>query len=150
MDIIYINSETILDTVYRSIIFKACVPLPSRYDEEIYRGSDLVLCLHHKGGYTVKKTHADGEFESLLFKIREELDIDVNIANPDEHVRDIERLDRAILKMFRTKYYRLPFKVIPKVMVNSLACTTTWEMNLFPVKGGVSNYFSPHVILDKK
>ena len=44
----------------------------------------------------------------------------------------------------------MPFKAIPKVMIKVLACVTTHAMNLFPVKGGVSKYFSPHVILGKK
>ena len=34
--------------------------------------------------------------------------------------------------------------------MNSIACVTPSATNLFQVKGGVSNYFSPHVILGKK
>ena len=79
-----------------------------------------------------------------------DLDIEVIVVNPDEHVGNIERLNRTIKEKFRTRYYRLPFKAIPKVMINALACVTTHAMNLYPVKGGVSTYFSPHVILGKK
>ena len=43
MDIMYINSENILTTVDRYIMFKACVPLSSREDDEIYKGLDVVL-----------------------------------------------------------------------------------------------------------
>ena len=118
--------------------------------EDIYSGLDEILRHYNKGGYTITKIHADGEFESLLLRIKDDLDIDVNIANPDEHVGDVERLNRTIKEKFRTRYYRLPFKAIPKVMINTLACVTTHAMNLFPVKGGVSSYFSPHVILGKK
>ena len=120
---------------------KACSPLSSREDTEIYKGLDVVLRHYHKGGYTVKKIHADGEFESLLLRIKDELDIEVNIANSDERVGDIKRLNRKIQEKFRTKFYHLPFKVIPKVMINSLACVTTKGMNMFTVKGGVINYF---------
>ena len=63
---------------------------------------------------------------------------------------DIERPNRTIKKKFRTRYYRLPFKAIPKVMISTLEYVTTHAMNLFPVKGGVSSYFLPHVILGKK
>ena len=65
----------------------------------------------------------------------------MNIANSDERVGDIKRLNRKIQEKFRTKFYHLPFKVIPKVMINSLACVTTKGMNMFTVKGGVINYF---------
>ena len=124
--------------------------MPSQDDDKIYKGLDVVICLYHTGGCTVKKVHADREFESLLSKINDKLDIEVKIENPDEHVGDIEILNRIIQEDFRKKFYCLPFKVIPKMMVNSLACVTTREMNLFPVNVGVSNYFSPHVILGKK
>ena len=112
-------------------MFKACIPLSSREDEEIYKGLDVVLRHYNKGGYTVTN---------------DELDIDVNIANPEEHVGDVERLNRKIQEKFRTKYYHLPFKAMPEVIINDLACFTTKAMNLFPVKGGVSSYFSPHVM----
>ena len=124
--------------------------MASREDEEIFRGLDKVLCHYNKGSYVIKKIHADGEFKILLLKIKDDLDIDVNVVNPDEHVVDIKRLNRIIKEKFRTLYYRLPFKSIPKVMIKTLACVTTHAMNLFLIKGEVSKYFSPHVILGKK
>ena len=96
MDIVFINSETLLTTVDRSILFKACIPLPSREDEEIYKGLDIVLRHYDKGGYVITKIHADGEFESLLLRIKDNMNIDVNIENPDEHVGDIERLNHTL------------------------------------------------------
>ena len=150
IDIMFINKETILTTIDRSITFKACVPLPSREDEDIFRGLDEILRHYNKGGYTITKIHADGEIESLLLRIKDDLDIEINVVNTDEHVGDIERLNRTIKEKFRTRYYRLTFKAIPKVMINALACVTSHAMNLFPVKGGVSTYFSPHIILGKK
>ena len=150
INIMFINKEKILTTIDGSIMFKACVPLPSREDGDIFRGLDEILRHFNKGGYTITKIHADGEFESLLLRIKDDLDIKINVVNPDEHVGDIERLNRTIREKFRTRYYRLPFKAIPKVMINALACVTTYAMNLFPVKGGVSKYFSPHIILGKK
>ena len=149
MDIVYKKSEAILTTVERSVMFKDCIPLSSWDDDEIYKGSAVVLWHYHKGKYTTKKIHADGEFEILLLRIKDELDIEVNITNPEEHVGDIERPNRKIQEKFR-KFYRLPFKEIPKVIINSLACVTTNVMNLFPGKGSVSNYISPHVILGKR
>ena len=138
INIIFINKETLLTTINRSIMFKACVPLPSREDDDIYAGLDEVLRHYNKAGYTITTIHADGEFESLMLRIEDELDVVTNIANPDEHVGDVERLNRTIQEKYRTRYYRLPFKAIPKVMIKVFACVTTHVMNLFPVKGGVS------------
>ena len=96
IDIMFINKETILTTIDRSIMFKACVPLHSREDEDIFRGLDEILRHYNKGGYEITKIHADGEFESLLLRIKDDLDIEVNVVNPNEHVGDIERLNQTI------------------------------------------------------
>ena len=138
IDIMFINKETILTTIDRSIMFKACVPLPLREYEGIFRGLDEIIRHYNKGGYTITKIHADGEFESLFLRIKDDLDIEVNVANPDEHVEDIKRLNWTIKEKVWTRYYRLPFKAIPKVMINTLACVTTHAMNLLPVNGGCS------------
>lgn len=150
IDGIYINLEILLTTVNISIIFKSCVPLPSSKYKEVYKRLDEVLHCYHKGGYTVTKIHADIEFESLLLNMKDELYIEVNIVNPDEDVGDIERINCTIQEKFRTIYYHLPFKAIPKFMINSLVCVTSHTMILFQVKGGVSVYLSPHVVLGKK
>ena len=83
IDIIFINNEPILTTIDRSLMFKACMPLKSREDENILQGLDTILCRYNQGGYTVVRIHADGEFKSLLLQIEDDLDISVNIANPD-------------------------------------------------------------------
>ena len=77
-------------------MFKACVPLPSREDDDIYAGLDEVLHHYNKAGYTITTIHADGEFESLMLRIEDELDVETNIVNPDEHVGNIKRLNHTI------------------------------------------------------
>ena len=44
-------------------------------------------------------------------------------------------------------YHNLPYKAIPKVMLTHLAMDSTHKLNFFPAKGGVSDYFSPYVIM---
>ena len=60
---------------------------------------------------------------------------------------DVERLNRWIEERFRVAFYYLPFKAIPRIMVDNLAMECGYSSNLVPAKGGVSKYFSPHVIL---
>ena len=71
IDIIFINKETLIMTIDRSIMFKACVPLPSQEDDDVYAGLDEVLHHYNKAGYTITKIHADGEFESLMLRIED-------------------------------------------------------------------------------
>ena len=65
-------------------MFKACVPLSSQEDGDIYVGLDEVLKYYNKAGCTITKINADGEFESLMLRIEDELDVEKNIANPSE------------------------------------------------------------------
>ena len=55
--------------------------------------------------------------------------------------------NRTIKERVRTTFYRLPYKMIPKIMIRDLAMTETSKLNYFPVKGGVSKYYSPRMIL---
>lgn len=75
--------------------------------------------------------------------------IAVDIPNPDEHVWYVEMLKRRLQKSFRTHNYRFLFKEILRLMVYYLTMVAPWEMNFSPVKGGISKYLSPHVILGK-
>ena len=58
-----------------------------------------------------------------------------------------ERNNRVIAERFRAYYHMLPYKKMPKIMTRYLAMVVTQQLNLFPVKGGISEYYSPHVIL---
>ena len=46
--------------------------------------------------------------------------------------------------------YRLPFKVIPKVMICALALRVTRHRNYFPDPTGISKHYSTATILSKK
>ena len=80
-------------------------------------------------------------------EIADNLDVQMNYTTTDEHVPEAERNNRTIQERYRTAYHNMPFKVIPKVMIKYLAMVATDQLNMFPAKGGVSPYLSPHVIL---
>lgn len=115
IDIMCINNETILTTIDRSIMFKSCVLLRLRDNEDICSGLDGILRHYNKGSHTIIKIHADGEFESLLLWIKDDLEIDLNFVTPDEHMGNIERLNCTIKEEFRTRYYRLPSPAVPRM-----------------------------------
>ena len=86
----------------------------------------------------------------MMDTVSDELGITMNYANPDEHVPEIEQSIRVIKEQFRTAYYCLPYRQIPKTMIKYLAMKVTSDLNLFPVKGGVSDFYSPNVILSRQ
>ena len=44
-------------------------------------------------------------------------------------------------------FHHLPFRKLPKVMVHHLVMDCTKKLNFIPSKGGISKYYSPHVIV---
>ena len=150
MDIMFINELPFLTTIDRQIKFRSLVPMESRMSTESFKRIDMVLRHYNEAGFTIQKIYCDGEFRSMMDKVSDELGIEMNYANPDEHVPEIERSIRVIKERFRTAYYRLPYRQIPKTMIRYLAMKVTSDLNLFPVKGGVSDFYSPNVILSKR
>jgi len=71
----------------------------------------------------------------------------MNYAPRDEHVPAAERNNRTISERVRVTYHSLPYKAMPKIMLQHLAMMSAWQLNLFPVKGGVSSCYSPYVIM---
>jgi hypothetical protein len=85
----------------------------------------------------------------MMEKVEDDLDVDMNFTNAQDHVPEAERNNRMIKERIRAAYHRLPYKAIPWIMINYLAMTQANKLNLFPVKGGVSKYYSPRMILNQ-
>jgi hypothetical protein len=83
----------------------------------------------------------------MMDKVSDELDITMNYTNAQDHVPQAERNNRTIKERIRAALHHLPYKKLPKTMVKYLAMVQTMLLNLFPVKGGVSKYFSPRAII---
>ena len=99
----------------------------------------------------VKLTQIDGdnEFESMRDEVYDETGVRLNCANPGDHVGDAENNNKVIKERVRVKFQLSPYSAIPKLMIKYLGTTaTTARLNWFPVKGGLSNYFSPYTTMN--
>ena len=47
------------------------------------------------------------------------------------------------MKQFRAAFHHLPYKAMPRVMIQYLSMECTSKLNMFPVRGGISPYYSP-------
>ena len=74
-------------------------------------------------------------------------DIVAHWVPAQQHVPEIERTIRTVKDRYRCAYYSLPFQAIPKVMIKALAKRVVKFVNMFPPKGGVSEYWSPRAIV---
>ena len=64
-----------------------------------------------------------------------------------DHVPQAERLNSVIGERVRATYHDLPYRNLPEIMWKYLVMITTNSLNWFPAKGGVSKYYSPHMLL---
>ena len=150
MDIMFINGMPMLTTIDRAIRFRSMVPLKTRTHEDMYKGIDHILRNYNKAGFQIKTVNCDREFKGLMDPIKDKLDADMNYMSTDEHVPEAERNNRTIGERIRATYHNLPYMKIPRVMLRHLGMVAQQQLNLFPAKGGISEYLSPHMIMSKK
>ena len=67
-----------------------------------------------------------------------------------EHVKRAERNNQTIAGDIRAIFHSLPYKAYPRTMTKYATMVAAANFNHFPAKGGVSSYYSPHVIMGKK
>ncbi len=147
MDIMYVNGMPMLTGIDRSIRFRSLIPLDNRTAPELYKRLDKILRHYNSGGYEIKDIHCDQEFKSIMDDVKDGLDVKMNYTTTDEHVPEAERNNRTIAERIRAAYHNLPYKTMPKIMLRYLSMVCAHQLNLFPAKGGVSAYFSPHVLV---
>ena len=146
-DVMFICKVAFFTSIDGKIMFRSCVPIDNRKEDEFYRALDVVLRHYNGAGYRITDGHCDREFTSLMDRVKDDLNIRLHYTGADDHVPAAERNNRTIQERFRSMFHLLPYKSIPRVMIEGLAMDCTNKLNLFPVKGGISPYFSPHTLM---
>ena len=91
MDVMFINGQPMLTTIDKTIKFCAVVPIDSRVHSEYFRAIDVVLRHYNKGGFIVRKIHCDIEFKPMSNKVSNNLDIEMNYTNVQDHIPEVEQ-----------------------------------------------------------
>jgi hypothetical protein len=149
MDTMYVNECGMLTAIDRTIKFRSLVPMNTKQHEEYYRALDQILRHYNNAGFVITTIHCDGEYRGMMDQVKDGLNIEMNFTNAQDHVPEAERNNWTIKERIRAGYHRLPYKTIPRIMIRYLAMVQTSQLNLFPVKGGVSAYCSPRMILNQ-
>ena len=55
---------------------------------------------YNKVGFPVKIIERDGGFKSIMYEVRDDMGIEMNDANPDDHILDEERNNRVMKERF--------------------------------------------------
>jgi hypothetical protein len=119
----------------------------TKQHDENYRALNQILRHYNWAGFVVKTIHCDGEYRGIMEKVGNDLDVNMNLTNAQDHVPEAEWNNQMIKEWIWATYYCLPYKEIPRIMIHYLAMIQTNQLNFLSVKGGVSSYYSPHMIL---
>ncbi len=95
-------------------------------------------------GFQIVFIKGDGEFkpiDGMMSKLYGAPKLNLSSAN--EHVPEIERKIWVIKEQVRAVVYSLPVNALPPVVLVNAVLFVTKQLNLFPVKGGISTQFSP-------
>ena len=79
-----------------------------------------------------------------------DINIDLRCVAAQEHVSEVERSIRVIKERFRSVYHRLPFQRMPKLMIRLGVMEAARWLNTFPAKHGISDTYSPRMIITGK
>jgi hypothetical protein len=149
MDAMYVNECGMLTAIDRTIKFRSLVLMNTKQHVKYYRALYQILRHYNRARFVIRMIRCDGEFRGMMEKVEDDLDVDMNFTNAQDHVPEAERNNHTIKERIRAAYHRLPYKAIPRIIINYLAMIQANKLNLFPMKGGVSKYYSPRMILNQ-
>jgi hypothetical protein len=110
---------------------------------DIINGIEKVLTVFRNRGFQVNLINADNEFKKLENKVTTHIEI----CAAGQHVPRIERGIRFMKDRTRCYWVPLPFKRVPKIMVDDCITMVTTCTNDFPNKNGISDTMSPASIV---
>ena len=149
IDTMHINGVPFLTSINRSIKYRSVVPLKGKSHDNYYAAIDDILRCYNKADFQMTAIHCDPEFAELLKPLEDDQGIHLIATNTDDHVPEAERNIWMLKEHIRASFYVLPYKKIPKLMIQYMATRVADQLNYFPVKGGVSSYYSPRMILKR-
>ena len=123
VDVVYINKETFLPAIDRTVKCPNCIMLGTYAKGEAPTSETLgaaigdIVRKYNKANVSIRTIHADNEFRTVMSKLEEKWDVDFNFCNPKEHVLDIERENRTLKEQFCVLLHRSLFKAIPHTMI---------------------------------
>jgi hypothetical protein len=96
-------------------------------------------------GFTVRDVHADSEFACIEQDLHP---TKLDLVTTNGHAPEVERSIRTIKENLRSTVHGLPFKRLPKLMVQHLVRYVNRNLNQLPrPKGGLLQHTSPEAIV---
>ena len=146
IDAMFVNRMPFLTSISRRIRYRAGQWVPSEEPKSYIDQLSKLLQLYQRCGFHVVRIFADNAFQPVLEPLCVEHGFQPNCANAQEHVPEAERNHRVIKERVQACFHNSPYKALPRIVLKYLIADCIFKLNLFPAKGGVSSYYSPHHI----
>jgi hypothetical protein len=147
MDIFWVNGSPFFHTISQWIKFRTIAPIENQSKRTLLMETQAVVDMYEAWGFSITWLEADQEFKCLTADV---LPINLNVADADDHVHEVERPIQTINERTRCTVQGLPFRRIPKIMMRGIIEGAHKALNQFLVKDGVSEIMSPLTIMTGK
>jgi len=144
IDIFYVQCHPSFHTISRKVQFRTVAPVLNRNKATLLREIKPVLAIYKSRGFNITNLHANMEFECIQNGV---LPSRLNVTANNDHVGEVEQSIRTMKERARTTIHGLPFKRLPKVMIQAIVYHAAKGLNQFPAKNGISNTLSPLTIM---
>ena len=150
VDLAFINNVVALTGVDKQIKYRHFIELSGRTKKALFSGIDEIFRLYNHAGFNIRRIFCDLEFKPLFDEVMDELNVHMNYASAGEHEPTAERNIQHLKSIARTLAHRTFFKRIPKQITVAIGRSAARTSNFYPAKGGISEYYSPHMIIAKR
>ena len=150
IDIFFVNKIPFFLTHSVVICFLSVTHLSNRKVLPIFQALKAMCNYYLQQGFQVVFIKGDGEFaphQAWMDTVYGAPQL--NMASANEHVPDIEHKIRVIKERVRAVIYSIPFNALPARMLTHAVLFVVKQLNLFPVKGGLSSRLSPKQIMSR-
>ena len=144
MDNFYVQGHPFFHTISRKVQFRTVAPVLNRNKATLLREIKPVLAMYKSRGFNNSNLHAIMEFECIQNDV---LPSRLNVTAANDHVGEVERSIRTMKERARTIIHGLPFKRLPKVMIQVLLYHAAKILNKLKAKNGISDTLSPLTIM---
>jgi hypothetical protein len=150
VDIFFVDRKPFFTSISKKIMFSTAEALPNRLKNTVMGAAGRTIAFYRMYGFRVKLVIADNEFGPLRNQLMESKGVDLALAAPEEHVREVERNIRVIKERIRSVLADMPYENLPANFKKELILICVVLLNLVPRKAGLSKILPPWTIVTSR
>ena len=144
-DIFFVNSYPFFVTLSRKIKFNTVEALKQMDTGILIQACERVFNIYSRRGFKIDTLLMDMQFNPIRDAIMKR-GVTLNPTSAKEHVDDIERFIRVIKERARALCSSMPYKKIPKRLIQAIIAHCCRWLNVFPPKNSIST-ISPRTLI---